>query len=350
MPELYTVSLERGLFDAMIGRLRTAPGKPAPRNTLDVVTLKGAELPTLAGYDLGGSKEIDLSVPFGGAPAALFAVAASLWSHAKCLRAGVHLAPSGRLFDVEDGEDLKLTFGWDPFNSYVEIAVGKYSDGYKDFAVRASLFDVLLRCANLTDEIRIVVENGVLRLVSESFVRLSVGFATEFTAERASGKRFYRLNGAQFDGTNFSTLGIYCPTIGDAHSIARRMLTEGFGGTNAVALRLGMVVAQEKYESLRTVVKAVLPSASWTIMFSAKQRYGVDDISEAFDNLSGFLITLYTAKIPKVGAVDVAVNHDEDGCTRMSFIFEKCSSRAYDAVRAFAAELAGGRDVIESPE
>jgi hypothetical protein len=317
---------------------------------LGVVTLCGRELPSLAGYELGGDKEINLSTPFGGAPVALFAVAENLWSHAKSLRAGVSLAPSGRLFDVEDGEDLNLTFGWNLFGSYVEIDLGKYSDGHKDFAVRKKLFDVLLRCANLADQVRIVVDNGVLRLESETFVRLSVGFATEFTAERASGKRFYRLNCAQFDGTNFSTFGVYFTTMEESVSIARRILKEGFDGTNTVALHLSMTVHHDKYECLRAVVPSVLPDAAWTTMFHAKQRYGIDDISRAFENLSGFLFTLYTAKIPKVGSVDVAVNHSEDGCTQMSFIFEKSTQKAYDAVRAFAAGLAGGRDVIDTTE
>lgn len=349
MPELYTMPLERGLFDTMVGRLRTAPGKPARRNTLDVVTLKGTELPTLAGYELCGSKELSVSTPFEAAPSALFAVADKLWSHAKRLRANVSLAPSGRCFDVKDGEDLELTFGWDTFDSYVEVGLGKYSDGYKDYAVRAKLFNILLRCAELSDRISICVEDGALRIKSDTFARLDCR-QDAYPEKHASGKQFYRLNAVQLDGTNFATLGIYFPTVGDAHSIAGRTLTEGFGNTNTVALRLGMVVTHDKYECLRTAVQTVVPSALWTTMFDAKQRYGLDDISEAFDKLSGFLITLYTAKIPKVGAVDVAVHYSEDGGTQMSFIFEKCDSKAYEAVRAFAADLAGGRDVIDTTE
>jgi hypothetical protein len=152
MPELWTVPLDRGVFDVMVGRLRVAPGKQMPRNMIGVVTLKGRTLP-LTGYEMAADETIYCTTPLPVAsePSMLYAILVRLSALSDGVSSTLYLAPSGRHFNVDEDSDVNLALGRDSFESYVSVNVGKYSDASNDLAARAQLFNLMSRCAGLTD-------------------------------------------------------------------------------------------------------------------------------------------------------------------------------------------------------
>jgi hypothetical protein len=347
MPELYTIPLERQVFDAMVSRLRLVSGK-SPAKMAGVSEFSSKGLPSLAGYRISGRSGISLNADIGGSPEAFFSNAAKLYPLALRLGACIRLAPSGNELSADDC-DTDLELGWSPEGGYVHVLTGVQFSGCKDYAAKADQLNVMLRCAGLLDQVRVVATEGGLKVESAVFKRLGGGGPSPCLANQESGNRFFWHAVNSVDGTKFKDLRIFFPSFAEAHSAALKTLFDGFGVETFVDQHLFISSTSDGYESLRSAVSSILPSETWKIQLFAVQQYGIENISDAFDNLTGFLLTLCTFKCPKVGSMDVLAVHG-DGETRLKFVFEKNDTKVYQAAKAFAADLAGGRDVIDTTE
>jgi hypothetical protein len=348
MPELYTIPLERQVFDAMVSRLRLVSGK-SPAKMVGVTSFTSKGLPSLAGYKISGCADIDLSAHIGGTPEAFLSNAAKLYPLALRLGASLRLAPSGKELSSADDCDTDLELGWSPEGCFVHVITGVQFSGCRDYAAKADQLNVMLRCAGLLDQVRVVATEGGMRVESSVFKRLGGFGPSPCLANQEGGNRFFWHAASSVDGTQFRDLRIFFPSLAEAHSAALKTLFDGFGVETFVDQKLTIVSTSDGYESLRSAVSSILPSETWKIQLFAVQQYGMENISDAFDNLTGFNLTLCTFKCPKVGSMDVLAVHG-DGGTRLQFVFEKNDTKVYQAAKAFAADLAGGRDVIDTTE